>query len=278
MQASPLIRKMFEQRDMWSTLVTTYIDPPLGMPKLCQIERPIYTYNVHELRDIFKRWKLAENIHKTASDPDKPRIRDLKLYFSAMSNTSILAPGGRWLVAITYNATGFYHDLDDPETSHALPLFPQQTGSPLDATIHSKRYDIGTSQCDRILGTRTLSFRFALWIPSTDGHRPSIIQMWQITLVFDEDLGESRLSARKVASIPFDISFGYICIRSLVKDHLVLNIESLAVDSDKTALVLFNWKEASQTPSTYERRVIIAPVRDATLDASIYTNLNFSRL
>lgn len=244
----------------------TCIEPPPGQPKLCQAERPIYTYGVNELRNMFTRWKKAEKIWTTANDPNKRRIRDLKLYFSAIAHRSILAPGGRWLVAITRDAGGFYYDLDALDTAHGLPLFPPQMGSPLDAGMNFNRRHVVTSLADRISDTQTLSFRFALLLSFNDDHLLYTVQVWETTLIFDEDLGESQLAARKVASIPFGVSLGYISISCLVDNHIVLNMPRVSDGPDDTALVLFDWREAHRSPSSFQRRVLITPVvRDQLL-------------
>ncbi|KAF5317651.1 hypothetical protein D9619_012553 [Psilocybe cf. subviscida] len=213
---------------------------------------------MEELQHMLMRWKKAETITSHPNRPHRRRVRKLKPCQSNMPSCSILAPGGRWLIVCTHDAAAYYYDLDAADPTQTSVLFPAQMSIPESQMANHEWHQVIGSETELIPGAETLSFRFAMSFLEYPDNYASTVQVWEVTLFFDPEYhSQCRLSAHRTASISFDTALGYADVRCLSGEHLVVQIRVLCTNPGRNALVIFNWKEVQQRPSTFERRVIL---------------------
>ncbi|KAF5317755.1 hypothetical protein D9619_012569 [Psilocybe cf. subviscida] len=254
-------REFFDTRDVWAMLVSRFLDRRPS-PRLHYVEISSYR-DKDSVKNLYRRLKLSEMAWKVAGDYET-KVEKLDLDPGCCAKTSILSPGGRFLIVFTNLIQAFCFDLDSrsPRPIAIIPAqiqtmshyLPEGTDQTSDELAHEIQVEVSAPDIDST--AENLSFRAVVTYGAR--YHDSTAQVWQFDSVFDDATGQSSLTAFRLLS--WAPGYGFLRCRSFLGNKLVLEAPYMDVGpglpSGASKFLIFNWRKASENPSDFPLRTL----------------------
>ena len=239
-------------------LCRPHLSPTESAPQTLHLERPIKLYTSRDLEFLFLRLKSA-GIGWTTSENPPIRKRDIKTTNPAKH--MYLVEGGRWLLVASDTGCITYFDLDASTPTECI-LIPEQF-DPLVPEQFDPRAEIHVVMAiDRDNDSAFLAFNLAVSFSLTNTPPPDPeaqgVQIWRVELTLDDEQRGIGLTAKHLASFPFEPSIDRILCQSISGPHLALTL-LVAEHDDFQLTFIIDWKQADGDQTDYPRRLVHPP-------------------
>ncbi|TFK64613.1 hypothetical protein BDN72DRAFT_260594 [Pluteus cervinus] len=223
--------------DIWRSLVCRESRQTLWL------ELPVESYTSEELERLLLRRKSAEARYEAAAKDVVLPQWILPVDIDISLDCAWLIPGGRWFLISTSRGSVNYYDLHS-EDHLGRELIPE-------------RYDERRSSICIDVDSNSPILTFNLALANSDymtGDRQATLEIWQVSLVVDEEGKGVALKAQSLADF-LQEPMGPITSMALVGTHFAYSVHF--DPHERTYIFIVNWKTIHE--SNYPKQVVVVP-------------------